>query len=123
MTDTTDYELMLKEFGFTQAQVDTIVHNTADQVGMPDNSLVELKPSAIHGKGLFVTQDVFAGTILVAARICGFRTPGGRYTNHVRNPNCLMVRKHSGDVDLVAKVDLVKGTEVTIDYRQSARIR
>lgn len=118
-----DYDLVLKEFGISPSQADAIIQNMADQVGMPRESLVEVKPSTIHGQGIFVTQDVFAGTLLVMARIAGFRTPAGRYTNHERSPNSLMVKDRAGDIQLVAMKDLTKGSEVTISYRQSGRIR
>ena len=119
----TDYELLLQELGMTQQQVDKIVHNTADQVGTPQNALIELKDSKIHGKGVFATEDAYAGTTLCPARVCGFRTTAGRYTNHHPHPNGLMVRDRSGDIQLVALRDISKGSEVTINYRAAMKVR
>lgn len=119
----TDYELLLQEMGLTQSQVDTIVKNKSDCVGMPANSLVSIQPSDIHGLGIFTLQDCSAGTVLVQARIAGFRTPGGRYTNHSPTPNALMVKDRAGDILLVAMKDIRKGEEVTINYRQAMKVR
>jgi SET domain-containing protein len=57
------------------------------------------------------------------ALINGMRTQAGRFVNHSVTPNCEMVKRPNGDVDLVALEDLHgciggnAGQELTVDYR------
>lgn len=117
-----DYELFLSEWGLTQEQVEPVVVNVNDQIPFDPWVMLEVRDSAIHGQGMFLTQNASAGTIIAPIRVNGFRTPAGRYTNHAKEPNCLAVRKRNGDIDLVAKVEIGAEQEATIDYRQIARI-
>ena len=66
-----------------------------------------------------------SGEIIAPARLDGKRTPAGRYTNHSKNPNSIMILRDNNDIDLVAK-KVIKGCqggnlgeEITIDYRQA----
>jgi SET domain-containing protein len=83
--------------------------------------------SNIAGKGTFATSFLKAGTdIGVAFRKKSStgnadkdysRTELGAMTNHSSEPNMNVVRK--GDsYHFVTKVDIVKGTELTVNYNQ-----
>jgi hypothetical protein len=120
--DRLDYEQVILESGIPTETVREQVENLDDQIRI-DSATTRVSNSPIHGKGLFVTSPVKAGDVICPARINGFRTQAGRYTNHSMFPNAEMVRKPNGDIDLVALIDFDgcqggnAGQEATIDYR------
>ena len=81
--------------------------------------------SKIDGKGVFATGDIIEGEVIAPARIANKRTPAGRFTNHAKNPNAMMILLDNGDINLVAKRAISGckggnlGEEITIDYRQA----
>ena len=59
---------------------------------LPDN--LELRPSEIHGYGVFALEDIPAGKMLGLSHIQSpelIRTPLGGYINHSMNPNCIRI--------------------------------
>jgi len=56
------------------------------------------------------------------ARIAGFRTQAGRYPNHSRDPNAVMVRPSPEIVDLYAMRWIVKGEEICNSYRDTRHL-
>lgn len=121
--DREDYDRFLVEYGFTQEFIDPIVKNTADQVPMPEGfDKLVLRPSPIHGLGMFATCDMEEGELLAPVRVNDMRTPAGRYTNHSGQPNAVFVALENSDLDLVAVRAIQAGEEVTIDYRQAGRV-
>ena len=59
---------------------------------LPDN--LELKPSDIHGYGVFAVAPIPAGKVLGLSHIQSpelIRTPLGGYINHSMNPNCIRI--------------------------------
>ena len=59
---------------------------------LPDN--LELRPSEIHGYGVFALKDIPAGEMLGLSHIQSpelIRTPLGGYINHSMNPNCIRI--------------------------------
>lgn len=128
--DRDDYNLVLKEFGYTEEQVLKEVHYPHDQIEFPFGSYkVLVSTSKIEGKGLFATSNIEAMETIAPARIAGKRTPAGRFTNHSKTPNAFFVNRESGDVDLVAKKLITGqrggliGEEITVDYRQALSLR
>lgn len=123
--DRADYHLVLAEAGFTHALARAQSEDETDQVPMPPGYAVRVLPSAIEGRGLFVTAPAEAGRVIAPARIGRRRTPAGRFTNHSASPNARMVLRDDGDIDLVALRRIEgclgggPGEEVTIDYRQA----
>lgn len=119
-----DYHALLKECGIPHEIAKMQSENESDFRWI-DSQIVRVSDSAIEGKGLFVTVPIKAGDLICPARINGYRTQAGKYTNHSMAPNAKMVLLPSGDIDLIATVDLDGcmggdfGTEVTIDYRQA----
>ena len=80
--------------------------------------------SKIEGKGLFATGNFEPNEVIAPARLGGKRTPAGRYTNHAKNANAMMVLRDNGDIDLVASASINGckggnlGEEITVNYDQ-----
>ena len=124
--DNADFVCAIAEYGFDEKTVRMQSENTADQIAFPFGGYgVMVSDSSIEGKGLFATKDFIDGDVIAPARLAGMRTPAGRYTNHSKNPNAIMILRDNGDIDLIAKSDIKGcqggnlGQEVTIDYRQA----
>lgn len=127
--DAIDYQEALKELGVTEEIVAAQSKNTEDMTDLPFGGYkIKIGDSKIHGKGLFATADIIPGEIIAPARIRGKRTIAGRYTNHSAKPNAKMVRGLNSEIDLVAIANILgckggqDGDEITIDYRESARL-
>jgi hypothetical protein len=124
--DIADYYLAIAEFGFDHEIVRKQTENMEDQIPMPFGSYkIMVANSRIDGKGVFATGNIEEGEVIAPARIDGKRTPVGRYTNHSKNINAIMVLRDNGNIDLVAKKAINGcqggnlGEEITIDYRQA----
>ena len=88
-----------------------------------------IKPSSIHGNGLFATTDIPKGTILGISHIHHdlfpdgwIRTPLGGFTNHSETPNCKLVTD-TMDEGFLTEIkllqtteDIKKDTELTCTY-------
>jgi hypothetical protein len=116
-----DYNTFLTQIGMSQPDMDKIVENEDDQIDMPEGCFVEIKPSKIHGNGLFATKDFKAGELICPGRINGKRTPAGRYMNHSTNAN-VAPEKVGEDINAVALRDIYQGEELLVDYRTSMRV-
>jgi len=94
-----------------------------------------IKPSAIHGNGLFATENIPNGTVLGISHIHHdlfpngwIRTPLGGFTNHSETPNCKLVVDTIDDIfaqdegflteiKLLQTTENIKGgTELTCTY-------
>jgi hypothetical protein len=124
--DVADYYAAIADYGFDHETVQAQVQNLDDQMDMPyGNYKIMVAPSNIDGKGVFATGNIEANEIIAPARIDGKRTPVGRYTNHAKNPNAIMVLLDNGNINLVATQAITGckggdlGEEITIDYRQA----
>ena len=124
--DVADYYLAIAEYGFDHETVRKQTENLEDQIPMPYGDYkFMIANSRIDGKGVFATGNIAEGEVIAPARIGGKRTPVGRYTNHSKNINAIMVLRDNGDIDLVAKKAITGcqggnlGEEITIDYRQA----
>ena len=125
--DREDFDLVVRMTGFTHETVRDQSENPHDQIKMPEGFAPKftVRDSVIEGKGVFLSAPVDADEVIAPARIDGFRTPAGRYTNHAKNPNAKFVKDQSGDIWLVALRRIAgcaggsQGEEVTVDYRQA----
>lgn len=125
-SDVEDYYLAISEYGFDHETVRKQTENLEDQIPMPYGDYkIMIADSKIDGKGVFATGNFEEGEVIAPARIDGKRTPVGRYTNHSKNINAIMVLRDNGNIDLVAKKAITGcqggnlGQEITIDYRQA----
>ena len=125
--DRMDFELLLKQSGFSAEEVRRQSENTIDQMSMPPGSglKVTIRDSYIEGRGVFLSAPAEPGEVIGPARIDGTRTPLGRYTNHAKSPNAEFVKSDNGDIYLVATHRIPGciagelGNEVTVNYRQA----
>jgi len=128
--DRKDFLDMLEEIGISEELVREQSINESDLIPFPDewNSHVSVRESDIEGEGLFLSFPVDAETLIAPARINGMRTPGGRYVNHSKKPNCKYIKSENGNIDLIS-LRLIygcrggsPGEELTVDYRQALSI-
>lgn len=121
--DRQDYLKMLEDVGIPHKIALAESENDSDRIDMRFDC-IRVLPSSIQGKGVFLTSPVSEGQMIAPARVDGFRTEVGRYTNHSATPNAKMVRRGQ-DIDLVALRHIDgcmgggQGEEITIDYRQA----
>ena len=84
---------------------------------LPDN--LELRPSEIHGYGVFALEDIPAGEMLGLSHIQSpelIRTPLGGYINHSMNPNCIRILEGNRWY-LQSIQDIEEGEELTLMYK------
>jgi hypothetical protein len=116
-----DYELFLHQLGTTDSKLNQIVQIESDLIDMPEGFFVELKPSGIHGLGLFATKDFEVGETVCPGRLDGKRTPGGRFINHSPNSN-IQPELVENNIFAVAARKISAGDELLVDYRASMRV-
>lgn len=122
--DRQDFKDALIEIGVSEEEVSVQSENETDQIAYI-NSRIKTGDSAIHGKGLFATCFIPENQIISPARLNGYRTPAGRYTNHSCKPNARMEGDEDGNIWLISMRDIEgckggqDGEEITIDYRQA----
>lgn len=124
-TDEADYFETIKNWGFDDKTVRAQSEEKSDQIPFPSGGYkVMVADSKIEGKGLFATGNFERGEVIAPARISGMRTPAGRYTNHAKNANAIMVLRDNMDIDLVANLPIKGcqggnlGEEITVNYGQ-----
>ena len=127
--DQKDHAEVLKEYGFTEDQARNQSENESDMIDLPYGGYkIKVGQSRIEGRGLFATSDIEAGETIAPARIVGKRTIAGRFANHSKSPNAMMVQRGAGDIDLIATRPILgchggqDGEEITIDYRQALNL-
>ena len=84
---------------------------------LPDN--LELRPSEIHGYGVFALENIPAGQMLGLSHIQSpelIRTPLGGYINHSMNPNCIRILEGNRWY-LQSIQDIEEGEEITLMYK------
>ena len=116
-----DYGLFLHQLGIADADVAKIAQIESDLIDMPEGVSVELKPSSIHGLGLFATKDFDAGETVCPGRLDGKRTSGGRFINHSSNGN-IRPELIENNIFAVASRKINAGDELLVDYRASMRV-
>jgi len=93
---------------------------------------VTIKPSGVHGLGLFADQKIMNGTNLGMSHLkigdTIFRTPLGGFINHSNTPNCVKAELRMTDEDLqghrydykkwnlIVSQDVKEGEELTVRY-------
>jgi hypothetical protein len=102
--------------GINDEDLKLISENDADQEPFSKEFSVEVRPSPIHGMGLFAKDTFECGSIIAPARISDKRTPAGRFSNHSPKPNAKMKMQSNGNVDLVAIKEIKSGEEIMTDY-------
>jgi hypothetical protein len=116
-----DFDLFLSELGMSQPEMDAIVHISVDLVPMPSEYFVTLKPSNLHGQGLFTTKVFRQGEMVAPMQLNHKRTPAGRFINHSFKNNVLPV-KIEGNIYAIATRDIGEGEELLVNYRDSLKV-
>lgn len=116
-----DYQKFLEQMGMTQEQMDSIVKSHHDLIPMPAGADVELRPSRIHGTGLYALRAFFPGEVVCPGRLNGCRTPAGRFINHSPEPNVKPVLQ-GDDIYAVALQHIQENEEILVDYRVSMEV-
>lgn len=116
-----DFDLFLTELGMTQPEMDAIVHIDVDLVPMPTEYFVKLKPSNLHGQGLFTAKVFKQGEMIAPMQLNHKRTPAGRFINHSFKNNVLPV-KIEGNIYAIAIRDIGEGEELLVNYRDSLKV-
>lgn len=124
LEDIEDFKNLVKHFGFDEMEIRNQSENLDDQIPMPDgySAKLSIRKSYIEGLGLFANAPFEVGEVIAPARICGMRTPAGRFTNHSIAPNCEFIMSDNQDIYLVAKEKILGcmgggvGTELTVSY-------
>lgn len=112
-----DYHELIASAGLTEEAVQAIVRSTADQRSYANEHFC-IVASSIHGLGAFARHPMAAQEAVGWARICGQRTPLGRYLNHADPPNAMFQRVGS-DLLVMTVAPIGKRREIAIDYRQA----
>jgi len=109
-------------------------------------SLVEIKYSPLHGKGVFATQNIAKGKIIVESHMAMIHvnenlpealatlqfpwtdeydaiclSDAGSFFNHSSHPNAEILERDFKNLTqtFVAKSDIIKGDEITIYYNEA----
>lgn len=90
------------------------MRNTDDLID--SNDPIEVKPSNIHGLGVFATKTIKKGAKIALARLDNSRTIAGRYTNHSDSPNSEPVIEDNKGF-FFSLEEIKKGSEITVNYR------
>jgi len=80
----------------------------------------EVKPSPIHGDGLFAAEDIEAGRILMRSSVHRWGDWSGTFfskINHASSANTVLLRRNC-ELLMVAMVDIWAGSEITANYNR-----
>ena len=119
--DREDYELFLAEINLDHKQVFMLMSNESDMIAQPecDAASICIRPSTIHGLGVFARRKFSKGDFVARARVGPMRTPVGRYTNHALTPNARMLPTGDGGIEVRAVSEISTGEEITSNYRSN----
>ena len=119
--DRQDYQKFLEQLGVDEPTIEAISQIEHDLIPMPMGYAVEVRPSRLHGMGLFACREFDAGEHICPGRLDGNRTPAGRFINHSSEPNA-MPTKQGDDIHAVALRLIRQNEEILIDYRASMKV-
>ena len=98
-------------FGAEKSFIDNYYEAKKDTRKNPD-----VKDSEIHGQGLFADENISRGEIVVTD------TSDVKYINHSDSPNLTARYLPDQTLEYVAKANIKQGSELTLDYRQLAKL-
>jgi hypothetical protein len=116
-----DYYSALADFGVKHKDAFKQSINNVDLDVNQINGL-KIKPSTIHGKGVFSTKKFAKGETISIGRKGIIRTLAGRYTNHSPFSNAVFMKKKN-NIILKATKKIKAGEEITVDYRDSLSLQ
>ena len=81
------------------------------------NNNFEVRPSPIHGNGVFAKAGIKKGDFINTHMNPGTAiTRFGKYLNHSKDPNAQSVKNNDGSYFTNAVKDINPGDEITLDY-------
>uniref|UniRef100_A0A6C0ECG5 SET domain-containing protein n=1 Tax=viral metagenome TaxID=1070528 RepID=A0A6C0ECG5_9ZZZZ len=84
-----------------------------------NNSFFEIRPSKIHGVGVFTRKQFFTGeAVLKAIELSQEITYLGKHVNHSNNPNTVLKLQNDGWY-LLALRNINPNEEITADYKDT----
>lgn len=84
-------------------------------MGADHSKFLAVRPSSIHGNGLFTTKPLRKGEVIMTVFKSRKVVYLGGYINHQSVPNTHVI-KNKNNYDLYALRDIVAGEELTSDY-------
>jgi hypothetical protein len=128
--DISDFKNVIASFGMTEELVHAISVDESDLIDMPvgQGEKIMLRPSPIHGTGVFASSPIEPFEVIGPALLNGHRTPIGRYANHSSDPNSFFVKNDNGDIYMMALKRIsgcrggFDGEEITLDYYQGLKL-
>lgn len=118
--DHSDYAAFLAESGFSESFVRAVSDDMSDHIDAAGVIPACVRPSRIQGVGVFATEPLDEGELIGPTRVRGRRTFLGRRMNHSAAPNCV-VCPVGRDLVVVTSARVLRGDEMTVDYRQALR--
>ena len=116
--DQDDHAALAASMGITDEMMAAMVNYTQDLMPMPvEFNLLRMRPSSIHGQGMFATADIGESETICPMRLNGLRTPAGRYLNHSVAANAEAFAIGS-DIWCRSTRPIFSGEEITVNYRQ-----
>ena len=107
---------MLRDLNITKEQLNDITL-LGEVLEFKSNSYYKGN-SNIHNIGVFALKDISKNDIIGIGSIDNkYKTILGRYTNHSDNSNARFYHLRNNDVIMIAEKDIVKDSEVLINYR------
>lgn len=113
LLDQNDYEDVAIECGMTDKVIAALKSMEVMEI---ESDVLELRPSARHGTGVFAKGRIEAGAVIAKAIKDGKLIEWSRYMNHSFVPNARMAARSEGNIDIVAIRD-IDAEEITADYR------
>ena len=81
------------------------------------NNNFEVRPSPIHGHGIFSQTNIKKGDFINTHMNPGTNiTQFGKYLNHSKEPNAQSIKNKDGSYFSHAQKDIKAGDEITLDY-------
>lgn len=128
--DISDFKNVVASFGMTEEWVNAVSIDESDLIEMPlgEGSKIMLRPSPIHGTGVFASAPIEPFEVIGPALLIGHRTSIGRYANHSSDPNAFFVKNDNGDIYMMALKGIsgckggFDGEEITLDYYQGLKL-
>jgi len=80
----------------------------------------EIRPSPIHGNGIFATKPIRKGDFVNTHFKAGYDiTDFGKHLNHSNNPNARSIKQDDESFKTYAERDIDPDDEITLDYTQN----
>ena len=116
--DQDDHAALMQEMGIPSDFMAAMLAYSDDLIPMPaEFDKLRLRPSSIHGQGMFAMAAFAAGQEIAPMPLDGHRTPAGRFINHSMSANAEAFAQGT-DIWCRSTRPIFNGEEITVNYRQ-----